>query len=308
MICIYCLRDRQPEMLSDEHVIPKALGGWLSLGKGACRRCNDTVVNSLDHFLSIKFPPTSLARTDLGLRSYSGASPTTILVARDDVIGPFEIRITPGGKARIKPSVSRRGNSLFVVARSMDEGVRVLAKAMKVRPEDVHPTASGIIKAGQYHFKETIDWRTANRAAAKIFYCYALLELGESALATQPAQMLRDYVLGKGLPTIPIGSRIGRGVPFAGGGTLEVPQHHHIVMFDAAEADNNWVCLFGLLWFAFPYDLSEWVPHGRMIGMHPQQRRLAEALTKLEGRWHFRRSVKFGWQRPGTSAPEIPRS
>jgi len=278
MICIYCLRERELEQLTDEHVIPKALGGWLSLGRAACARCNDTVVNPLDHFLSTRFPPTSLARTDLGLKSYSKAIPNTVLVGHDNIVGQFEVLIT-GSYAQIKPTVTRRGDSLFVMARSTDEALSLLAKAMKVRPEDLHPTASGIITCSGYQFKEPIDWAIAGKAVAKIFYCYLLLELGEAVLGIRPAQMLRDYFIRNVLPTIPVDSGIGRSVPFPSGGTLDVPPHHHVAMFDSTEGKSNWVCLFGLFWFAFPYDLSECLPHGRMLAIHPHQRHLAEALT-----------------------------
>jgi hypothetical protein len=37
--CVYCLKDFEPDDLTDEHIVPRALNGGLILKKGACRPC-----------------------------------------------------------------------------------------------------------------------------------------------------------------------------------------------------------------------------------------------------------------------------
>ena len=40
------------------------------------------------------------------------------------------------------------------------------------------------------------DWRRAHRAAAKILYCYLLLELGQTVLSSAPSETLRRHLMG----------------------------------------------------------------------------------------------------------------
>jgi hypothetical protein len=96
--CIYCLNSFDISNLTEEHAIPLSLGGRIKLGAAACKTCNSQRSQQLDNFLSDLFPPTSLARTDLNLRSYSNAAPKTPVIANDPEIGDFELEMPPEGQ------------------------------------------------------------------------------------------------------------------------------------------------------------------------------------------------------------------
>src|SRR5262249_54730497 len=53
-------------------------------------------------------------------------------------------------------------------------------------------------------------WRRAHRAAAKILYCYLLLELGQSILSSPPSEQLRRHVMEDGLAPWPPRWEVGR--------------------------------------------------------------------------------------------------
>src|SRR5215469_6094722 len=105
--CIYCLNDFEISKLTNEHVIPLALGGRIKLGSAACETCNSRRSQQLDNFLSDLFPPTALARTDLDLRSYSKIEPKIPIVATDPEIGDFEMGMRPGGQIAFPFKVQR---------------------------------------------------------------------------------------------------------------------------------------------------------------------------------------------------------
>src|SRR5579864_3595804 len=113
--CIYCLADLPPGLLTAEHVIPLALGGKIKLGQGACKECNSQRSQKADNFLSDLFPPTSLARTDLNLRSYSNTEPKTTIIGTDPNIGDFELEIRPNEVIDVRPAVKRQDERLIAI-------------------------------------------------------------------------------------------------------------------------------------------------------------------------------------------------
>ena len=84
-ICLYCKKAEGP-FTSVEHVIPESLGNQglrgkppIVLPKGVvCDQCNNEKLSVLDSAL-IEFPPISWMRTRYGVRSKSGALPSTKL-------------------------------------------------------------------------------------------------------------------------------------------------------------------------------------------------------------------------------------
>src|SRR5262249_52260552 len=158
----------------------------------ACGRCNNTVVEPLDDFMATRFPPTSLARAELDLRSYSKVPPTTVLVGFDEEIGSFDVVLTARHGATVKSSIKKRNNSFYIVASSEEEGLRLAAKWMTKDREALHITAQGAVRCRHLRFKHDVDWQVASRAVAKMFYCYLLLELGEKVIESVPARILRD--------------------------------------------------------------------------------------------------------------------
>jgi hypothetical protein len=195
-VCIYCLNDFEISELTDEHVIPLALGGRIKIGSAACEGCNSQRSQPLDNFLSDLFPPTALARTDLDLRSYSKREPKTPIIATDPVIGDYELEMRPRDQIGFPPTVQRKEDTLIAIGPNAEIALKSLSRQMKrkLTPDDV--TRSGkIVLPASARFKHPIDWEQAHRAAAKIFYCYILLELGERCLKKDTVSKLRDYVL-----------------------------------------------------------------------------------------------------------------
>jgi hypothetical protein len=304
--CIYCLDEFPAGALTDEHVIPLALGGRIKLGQGACKKCNSQRSQKLDNFLSDSFPPTSLARTDLNLRSYSNAEPKTPIIATDPNIGDFELEMKPNGVIAVRPVVRRQGNALIALGSDVNLAIATLSRKMKRKatPEQIGQINLPL----NSRFKNPINWETAHRAVAKIFYCYLLLELGEWCLTTNVAASLRRYMHGdlKG-ETWNNKTAVSK-VRKIEDGSVEFPQHHHVLMFDSAEPANNFICVFGLFMFDFPLDCFELVPHGRMAAFNPREEggvKVIENLTRYEGVWRRRTSIRWGWQREGTTMPTV---
>lgn len=106
-ICLYCKESDVP-FTSVEHVIPESLGNQgfggtppMVLPKGVvCDKCNHEKLSALDAAL-IGFPPISLTRTLYGVRSKSGAFPSTKLSnARLRMFAPGKIEIGPGSSKK----------------------------------------------------------------------------------------------------------------------------------------------------------------------------------------------------------------
>lgn len=133
------------------------------------------------------------------------------------------------------------------------------------------------------------DWRQAHRAAAKILYCYLLLELGEAALASAPSEILRRHV---------VNDEDG---PFAPRWEV-TPSHHepprswHVLMFDSTPSAAA-VGLFGTIWFRFGLDLEPMAPHGRLLTLDVTRGMRGMAVLRRQGEWRHRTSVQWGWRR-----------
>jgi hypothetical protein len=307
--CIYCLSSFDLSKLTDEHVIPLSLGGRIKLGAAACKTCNSQRSQQLDNFLSDLFPPTSLARTDLNLRSYSNASPKTPVVANDPEIGDFELEMRPDGQLGFPPKIHRKDNTLIATGPNAEIALKTLARQMKRKLTSDEVTRTGqIVLPMSARFKHPIDWVQAHRAAAKIFYCYILLELGERFLRTDFASQLRDYVLHGTKPEqFDNKTEVSR-TRHIEGGSIDIPQHFHAMMFDSENVANNFICLFGIFMFDFPTICQELIPHGRFASVDPQEKgrlTLTENMTRDQGIWRFRTSIRWGWQRKGTTIPSI---
>jgi hypothetical protein len=231
-----------------------------------------------------------------------------VVIGKDPKIGKFEVLLRPGGIAEVRRTIRHQGGSLLVIAPDKESAAKLLTQQTQGKVVLTDSATTRYITSPSYRFKEPLDWSAAHRAVAKVFYCYILLELGDSTLNARPIRMLREYVL-RADPSVFQQSiaRVSREVPIAGEGLLEMPRHHHAMMFDSFEQHNNWVCLFGLFQFAFPMDLSVFTPRGRMIGLNPQTREIVESITRHERIWRFRTSLRLGWARGSGLDPPIVR-
>jgi HNH endonuclease len=132
------------------------------------------------------------------------------------------------------------------------------------------------------------DWRRAHRAAAKILYCYLLLELGQAALSSAPSEMLRRHLMDD------------ERTPWSPRWELTPPRHSpsprwHVMMFDSARSAAA-VGLFGTIWFRFPLDLGALAPHGRLVAFDALQGGRGLAVLRSRTGWRYRSAVKWGWQ------------
>jgi len=133
------------------------------------------------------------------------------------------------------------------------------------------------------------DWQRAHRAAAKILYCYLLLELGQPVLSSPASEVLRRHLSG---------AEIEHWEP-----RYEVTQpryspspNWHVLMFDAAPPSHAAVGLFGTIWFRFRLDLEALAPHGRLAAFDATRGARGMAALRHRGAWHYRSAVRWGWK------------
>jgi hypothetical protein len=134
------------------------------------------------------------------------------------------------------------------------------------------------------------DWRLAHRAAAKILYCYLLLELGEKALASPPLETLRKYLTADGPE------------PWTPRWEISHPRHSpsakwHVLSFDAMPPSAAAIGLFGSIWFRFCFDFEALAPHGRLVALDAVRGVRGLAVQRHRGSWRHRSGVRWGWSR-----------
>jgi hypothetical protein len=134
------------------------------------------------------------------------------------------------------------------------------------------------------------DWRLAHRAAAKILYCYLLLELGETALMSPPLETLRKHVTADGPE------------PWTPRWEISHPLHSpsprwHVLSFDAMPPSAAAIGLFGTIWFRFRFDFEALAPHGRLVALDAARGARGLAVQRQRGTWRHRSTVRWGWSR-----------
>ena len=131
------------------------------------------------------------------------------------------------------------------------------------------------------------QWSRAYRAAAKILYCYLLLELGQSILSSPPSEQLRRHVMEDGLAPWPPRWEVGRA-------DHSPSTAWHVLMFDSAHSAAA-IGLFGTIWFRFDLDLSALAPHGRLVAFHAFKGARGMAMLRSRKGWRHRSAVRWGW-------------
>lgn len=133
------------------------------------------------------------------------------------------------------------------------------------------------------------EWRRAHLAAAKILYCYLLLELGQPALAAPVCETLRQQLSGAETASWQEGYEVTppRQSP---------APRWHVLMFDSAAPSRGAIGLFGTLWFRYRLDLKTLAPHGRLAAFDAA--RGERGMASLRGRdgWRYRSGVQWGWK------------
>lgn len=131
------------------------------------------------------------------------------------------------------------------------------------------------------------DWRRAYRAAAKILYCYLLLELGQPILSSPPAEQLRRHLMEDGPEPSPPRWEITRA-------DQSPSTTWHVMMFDSAHSAAT-IGLFGTVWFRFDLDLHALAPHGRLVAFHAFKGARGMAMLRSRKGWRYRSAVRWGW-------------
>ena len=123
--CIICHRDEQE--LSDEHVIPEAIGGYYHI-YCVCKECNSKLGDHVDKLL-LNHWFIKAARHEKGLKGYSGKVPNPLIgegslstgekvrVEQDDM-GKLFVRLLPSA-----PEVSEGGKSVKIQVDVNDEKI-----------------------------------------------------------------------------------------------------------------------------------------------------------------------------------------
>ena len=132
------------------------------------------------------------------------------------------------------------------------------------------------------------DWRDVSRAAAKILYCYLLLELGPTILSSRPADTLRRVIMDGESELLPLRVEVTQASrsPSAG---------WHVLMFDATRSAAA-VGLFGTIWFRFDLDLGALKPHGCLVTFHAFKGARGMATGRTRTGWRYRSAVRWGWK------------
>ena len=131
------------------------------------------------------------------------------------------------------------------------------------------------------------EWRRAYRAAAKILYCYLLLELGQSILTSPPSEQLRRHLMENGPDPSPPRWEITRA-------DQSPSTSWHVLMFDSAHSAAS-IGLFGTVWFRFDLDLRALAPHGRLVAFHAFKGVRGMAMLRSRKGWRYRSAVRWGW-------------
>jgi len=132
------------------------------------------------------------------------------------------------------------------------------------------------------------DWRHASRAAAKILYCYLLLELGRTILSSPPAEKLRQLVMNDDAKVSPPHWEITQA-------SQSPSASWHVLMFDAVHSVAA-IGLFGTIWFRFDLDLAALAPEGRLAAFHAFKGARGMATFRSRRGWRYRSAVRWGWK------------
>jgi hypothetical protein len=132
------------------------------------------------------------------------------------------------------------------------------------------------------------DWRHASRAAARILYCYLLLELGQSILSSPPAETLRRLVMDGDAGVSPPRWEVTQAAQSPSAGW-------HVLMFDAVHSVAA-IGLFGTIWFRFDLDLAALAPEGRLVTFHAFKGARGMATGRTRTGWRYRSAVRWGWK------------
>jgi hypothetical protein len=132
------------------------------------------------------------------------------------------------------------------------------------------------------------DCRRAYRAAAKILYCYLLLELGQTILSSPPAEKLRRHLMDDDAELWPPRWEVtpARQSPSAS---------WHVLMFDSARSVAA-IGLFGTIWFRFHLDLGALAPQGRLVTFDAFKGARGMAMLRSRTGWLYRSAVRWGWK------------
>ena len=132
------------------------------------------------------------------------------------------------------------------------------------------------------------DWRRAYRAAAKILYCYLLLELGQTILSSPPVEKLRRHLMDDDAEPWPPRWEVtpARQSPSAS---------WHVLMFDSARSVAA-IGLFGTIWFRFQLDLGALAPQGRLVAFDAFKGARGMAVRRSRTGWRYRAAVRWGWK------------
>lgn len=151
------------------------------------------------------------------------------------------------------------------------------------------PTAS-LISARGLRSPSAADWRRAHRAAARILYCYLLLELGEEALGSPPSEVLRRHISNDGAAGWRPRWEVTRPLNSGSAGW-------HVLTFDSTPPSTAAVGLYGTIWFRFGFDLTALAPHGRLVALDAIGGSRGMAAVRHRNGWRHRAAVRWGWRR-----------
>lgn len=209
--CIICRKDiEQGNNDSDEHIIPKAIGGKFVV-KNICRNCNNNLGKTVDHWF-LEESLIKLLRMIYYLEGESGRVPDLFAFSLYDAQG--NKAILARGDGVTTPKIYDDYESKNTAVNVTDDGLiqfqssspkhvkRKLQKnsfkQLNLSPEDI----DAILSKGKleytnelYHFPITFDKANYEPCLYKIAYEYACFCLGSKCLSDGTIGSIREYLI-----------------------------------------------------------------------------------------------------------------
>ncbi len=272
--CIICgknsvdLGDNNP--LTEEHIIPKALGNNSLKCCFLCKTCNSRLGDTIDATFINSFD-IQLIRRQLGIKGRNGI-PNPFAKGKDS--NGHDIRVDEKMQPSIVSCVEKTGNGVRIHANSKEEAKEIAKKIMlrKGTDKDNIDKELQLIEAKeptQYRpeicYNIEIDYRNRLLAILKIAYEYACFKLGDYYFNDVRANEIRTILKSEMDQDVDTNNDLDFGVSYIPEECRQIldflhrtnPAHHlMIIQNDALNRLIATVSLFGLFEYSFVVLLS----------------------------------------------------
>ena len=192
--CYWCASALDSTNRSEEHIIPKSIGGRLASVDLLCRTCNGRFGHKIDHVLADR---CSYWMTLFGIRPPGGEIPATPVTTKSGK----ELSLLPDGTFfRKNPKIERIGKGVFRISGAGSRAVidRIAKQMGKRKPVRLEDFQRSFTDEGRYHYTVNLD-DDARRAITKIGIGYWIHVGGDPILV----DAVRGFLNGGSYEAIP---------------------------------------------------------------------------------------------------------